>query len=79
MSFCLEHHFGLQYLNCNSWADPGGAIGAIAPAPKTYEVTLFTMILHNSENSIRESRYTAVVRPLFGHRGVVKYTLSLLQ
>jgi len=34
-------------------ADPRGrAIGAIGP-PKTYESNVFTMILNNSENSIR--------------------------
>jgi len=32
--------------------NPGGAIEVIAP-PKTNELTLFTMIVYNSENSIR--------------------------
>jgi len=32
-----------------------GAIEAIAP-PKTYELTSFTMIAYNSENSIRNTR-----------------------
>jgi len=36
-------------------ANPGGAIEAIAP-PKTYELTLFTMIVYNSENSIRNTK-----------------------
>jgi len=52
--------------------------GAIAP-PKTYEstVTLFTMILYNSENNIRDTR--PFCRPLFCHSSVVKYVSSLLQ
>ena len=36
-------------------ANPGGAIQAIAP-PKTYELTLFTMSVYNSENSIPNTR-----------------------
>jgi len=41
-----------------------GAIGAIAPL-KPAKVTLFTMILYNSENNIRDIR--PFCRPLFGH------------
>jgi len=55
--------------------NPGGAI---AP-PKTYELTSFTMILYDSENSIRNTR--PFCHPLFCHRSVVKYrpTSSLLK
>ena len=35
--------------------NPGVAIEAIA-LPKTYELTLFTMFLYNTENSIRNTR-----------------------
>jgi len=54
-------------------ANPGGAI---AP-PKTYEVTLFTMIVYNTENSIRNTKL--LCHPLFFRRSVVKYTPSLLK
>jgi len=40
-------------------ANPGVAIEAIAP-PKTYELTLFTMILYNSENRIRNTRPSVI-------------------
>ena len=53
--------------------NPGGAI---AP-PKTFELTLFTMIVNDSENSIRNT--TPFGHPLFCHRSVVKYTSSLLK
>jgi len=55
-----------------------GRIRAIAPS-KTYESTviLFTMILYNSENSIRDIR--PFCRPLFCHSSVVKCTSCLLQ
>jgi len=43
-------------------ADPVGAIWAIASLKPT-KVTLFTMILHNSENSIRDIR--PFCRPFF--------------
>jgi len=55
--------------------DPrGGAIGAISPQTPT-NVTLFTMILHSSENSIGDTRLCC--RLLFCHSSVVKYTSSL--
>jgi len=59
-------------------AHPGGAIEAIA-TPKTYELTLFTMIVYNSENSIANTK--PFCHPLFCHRNVVKwaYTSSLLK
>jgi len=57
-------------------ANPGGAIDAIVP-PKTYELTLFTTILYNSENSIRNTKLFC--HPLFCHRSVVKYISSLLK
>ena len=41
------------------------------------KVTFFTMILYNSENSIRNIR--SLCRPLFCHSSVVKYTAFLLQ
>jgi len=53
-----------------------GAIGAIAPL-KPAKVTLFTMILCNSENSIHEIR--PFCHPFSCHSNVVKYTSSLLQ
>ena len=57
-------------------AKPGGAIEGIALL-KTYEVTLFTMIVYNSENNIRNTRLFC--HPLFCHRSVVKYASSLLK
>ena len=48
-------------------ANPGGTIAI----PKTYEVTLFAMIVYNSENSIRNARLFC--HPLFCHRSVVRY------
>jgi len=56
-------------------AKPGRAFEGIA-LPKTYELTLFTMIVYNSENSIRNTRLFC--HPLFCHRSVVKHTSSLL-
>jgi len=44
---------------------------------KPTKVTLFTMILYNSENSIRDIRLFC--RPLFCHSSFVKFTSSLLQ
>jgi len=46
-------------------ANPGGAIAL----PKTYELTLFTMIVYDSENSIRNIR--PFCHPLFCHGSVV--------
>jgi len=57
-------------------ANSGGRIEAIAP-PKTYELTLFTMIVYNSENSIRNTR--PFCHPLVCRRSVVKHTSSLLK
>jgi len=55
-------------------ADPeGGDRPALRPA----KVTLFTMILYNSENSIRDIK--PFCHPMFGHSIVVKYASSLLQ
>ena len=48
-----------------------------SPFLKPTKVTLFTVILHISENSIRDIRQ--FWRPLFFHSSVVKYTSSLLQ
>jgi len=61
-------------MNLYAGVDPGGR--AIAPLKPT-KVTFFTMILNNSENSIRDVR--PFCRPLFSHSSVVKYTSSLLQ
>jgi len=58
------------------WQIQRGAIAPIAPL-KPMKVTSFTMILHNSENSIRDIR--PFCRQLFCHSSVVKYTSSLLQ
>jgi len=63
------------YFSGYAGADPGGAIGAIAPL-KPSKVTFFTMILHKSENSIRDGR--PFCRPLFGHSRDVKYRLHNL-
>ena len=52
----------------------GGAIGAISPL-KLAEVTLFTMILYNSENSIRDIR--PFCRPLICHNSVMCSLLHL--
>jgi len=57
-------------------ADPGRAIGAISSLKPT-KVTLFTMILYNSENNIRDTR--PFCRLLFCQSSVVNYTSSLLQ
>jgi len=57
-------------------ADLVGAIGAIAPL-KPKKATSFTMILYNSENSIRDIR--PFCRPFFCHSSVVMYISSLLQ
>jgi len=54
-------------------ADPGGRSLPLKPT----KVTFFTMILCNSENSVRDIR--PFCRQLFCHRSVVKYTSSLLQ
>jgi len=50
--------------------------GAIAPI-KPKKMTLFTMILHNSENIIRDIRSFCCT--LFCHSNVVKYASTLLQ
>ena len=47
------------------------------PSLKSTKVILFIMILHNSENNIREIR--SFWRSLFCHSGVVKHTSSVLQ
>ena len=44
---------------------------------KSAKVTLFTMILYNSENNIRDIR--PFCHPWFGHNIVVKCASSLLQ
>jgi len=53
-----------------------GAIEGVA-LPKTYELTLFTTTVDNSENSIRNTRLFC--HPLFCHVSVVKYASSLLK
>jgi len=47
------------------------------PPLKPTKVTLFTMILYNSENSIRDIR--PFCHPLFCRSSSAKYTSSLLQ
>jgi len=54
----------------------GRTRGLISPL-KPPKVTLFTMILFNSKNSIRDER--PFYRPLFCYSNVVKDTTSLLQ
>ena len=66
----------LEFLHLLPRADPGGAIGAIAPLKPT-KVTSFTMILNDSENSICDKR--PFCYPLFCHSSVAKSTSSLLQ
>ena len=41
-------------------ANPGGAIEMIAP-PKTYELTVFTMIVYNSKTAFAFSPYKAIL------------------
>jgi len=53
-----------------------GAIEVITPLKPT-KVTLSTMILYNSENSIRDIK--PFCSPLICHSSVVKYTSSLVQ
>jgi len=48
-----------------------GELGQSSPVKST-KVSIFTMILYNSENSIRDIR--RFCRPLFCHSSVVKYT-----
>jgi len=50
----------------------GELLGRLSPLKST-KVTLFTMILYNSENSIHDIR--SFCRPLFCHSSVVKYRL----
>ena len=57
-------------------APRGGFTGTIAHL-KPAKVTLFTMILYNSENGIRDIR--PFCRPFFCHSSVVKYISFLLQ
>jgi len=47
-----------------------------SPSLKPTKVTLFTMIMYNSENSIRDMR--PFCRQLFCHSTAVKYTSSHL-
>ena len=54
---------------CETGADPGG--GAIAPLKPT-KVTLFAMIVYNSEKTIRD--IWPFCPPLFCHSSAVKYT-----
>ena len=53
-----------------------GPIGAIAPMKPTKQ-TLFTIVLHNLENNIRD--IMLVYRPLFCHSSVTKYTSPFIQ
>jgi len=53
-----------------------GRLGRSLPLKPT-QVTLFTMILYNWENSIRDIR--PFFHPLFCHSSVAKYPSSLLQ
>jgi len=54
----------------------GVTVEAIAPI-KPAKATLFTMILYNSQNSIRDVRSFGL--PLFCQSSVVKNSLALLQ
>jgi len=62
---------------CHLGQIQGGDWGNLPGALKPKKVTLFTIILYNSENSIHDTR--PFCRPLFCHSSVVKYTSSLLQ
>jgi len=77
MAMDVLFHYGYECVcrDVKTGAKPGGAIERI-PLPKTCELTLFTMIAYNSENSIRNTRLFC--HPLFCHRSVVKYHLSLI-
>jgi len=61
------------FLHTRSQPRGGSKIAPLKPR----KVSLFTMIFYNSENSTCDIRQFC--RPLFCHRSVVKYTLSLLQ
>jgi len=77
-----------------SGADPGtGRLGR-SPSLKPTKITLFTMILHNSENNISKPNPSkslvmfqfptvrdlrTLCRTLFYHSSVVKYTSSLIK
>jgi len=72
MTYIKSH----RLLSNQGWIQ-GGVISVIT-TPKTYGSNfLFTMILYNSENSIRDIR--PFCHPLFSHSNFVKYTSSLLQ
>jgi len=81
--FCTQ----LKQTVLNSWnvktsgvrsgVKTGPNLGGDRPPPKTYKLTLFTIIVYNSENSIRNTR--PFCRPLFCHSSVVKCTSYLLQ
>jgi len=71
-TFCATQ-IGYRQAQIDAGADPGGAIAPLKSTKRSY----FTMILYNSENSIRDIR--PFCRPLFCHSSVVKYTSSLLQ
>jgi len=66
------------HIYLESRVDPGGRLGRSPPLKPT-KVTLFTMILYSSENSIRDKR--PFCRPLFchTHSSVVTCISFLLQ
>jgi len=79
--FPLPLATGLCNHRLKTWGDTQGRIqGGDHPLPiKPTKITLFTLILYNSENNIRDVR--SFCRPLFCHSCVVKYrpTSFLLQ
>jgi len=63
--------------SCHCDLTPGGSDWGDYPPLKPTKVTLFTMILYNSENSICDIRPSC--RPLFCHISAVKCTSFLLE
>ena len=66
-----------QLMAAKAGADPGGGQLGRSPLLKPPNITLFTMILYKSENSIRDIK--PFCRALFCHRIDVNNTSSLLQ
>jgi len=77
LDFCILQERGKLHIFYNETTKEEMLHWAIAPPLKPTKVTLFTTILYNSENSIRDVR--RICRPLFCHSRFVNYTSSLLQ
>ena len=70
-------HWSFHRISCTQGWIQGGEWGDRPPPLKPTKVTLFTTILDNSENSIRDRR--SFCRPLFCHSSGVKYPSFLLR